>query len=53
MALALGFMLVLAAGRKSSSKKVVGVRNRAVNVWTGVADPSGDVALLAVVIDDV
>ena len=48
MALALGFMLVLVAGRKSSSEKVVGVRNRVVNLWTGVADPSGDVALLVV-----
>ena len=48
MALALGFMLVSAAGRKSSSENVVGVRNRVVNVWTGVAGPSGDVALLAV-----
>ena len=36
MALALGFMLVLAAGRKSSSEKVVGVRNKVVNVWTGL-----------------
>ena len=48
IALALGFMLVLAAGRKSSSEKGVGVRNRVVNAWTGVAGPRGDVALLAV-----
>ena len=41
MALALGFMLMLPAGRKSSEEKVVGVR-------AGVAGPSGDVALLAV-----
>ena len=40
----MGFMLVLAAGRKSSSEKVVGLRNSVVEC----VDRGGDVTLLAV-----